>query len=65
MSEIRYIIDNINKLSLEEKSNICKILLIYDINVKQCNNGVCIFTKDLDNSIIRLVYNSVKSKLNK
>ena len=61
--EIKYIVDNINKLSLE-KPNICKILLIYDIQCKQCNIGIYIFTKDLDNSIIKLIYNSVKSKLN-
>jgi len=62
--EIKYIVNNINKLSIEEKNNICKMLLIYNIELKQCNNGVYIFTKDLDDSIINLIYNSVKSKLN-
>ena len=61
--EIKYIVNNIDKLSLEEKNNICKILLIYNIKINQCNNGVYIFTKDLDDSIINFIYNSVKSKL--
>ena len=62
--EIKYIIDNINKLSIEEKNNLCKILLIYGIQIKQNNNGVYIFTKDLDESINKFIYNSVKTKLN-
>ena len=62
--EIKYIVNNIDKLSIQEKNNICKILLIYNIKINQCNNGVYIFTKDLDDSIINLIYNSVKSKLN-
>ena len=65
MSEIRYIVDNINNLSLLEKENICKILIIFDVKIKQNNNGVYIFTKDLDNDLIKLIYNSIKSKLNK
>ena len=44
--EIKYIVNNINKLSIEEKQNICKILLIYNIEIKQCNNGVYILTKN-------------------
>ena len=62
--EIKYIVNNIDKLTIQEKNNICKILLIYNIKINQCNNGVYIFTKDLDDSIINLIYNSVKSKLN-
>jgi len=62
--EIRYIVNNINNLSLKENQNICKILLIYDVQTKQNDNGVYIFTKDLDNDLIKLIYNSVKSKLN-
>ena len=64
MSEIRYIVNDINNLSLEEKQNICKILLIYDVQIKQNNNGVFIFTQDLNNDLIKTIYNSVKSKLN-
>ena len=62
--DIKYMVNNIDKLSIQEKNNICKILLIYNIKINQCNNGVYIFTKDLDDSIINLIYNSVKSKLN-
>ena len=39
------------------------MLLIYNIEIKQCN-GVYILTTDLDNDIIKLSYNSVNSKLN-
>lgn len=62
--EIKYITDNINKLSLQERYDICKIICFYDDDIlKQTNNGVWCHFKNLENETILKVYESVKKKL--
>ena len=59
--EIKYIADNINKLSLQERYDICKIIYFYDDNIlKQTNNGVWALFKNLENELILKVYEAVK-----
>ena len=63
--EIKYIVDNIHELSLQERYDICKIIYFYDDEaLKQTNNGVwCLFT-NLENKTILKVYESVKKIIN-
>ena len=59
--EIKYITDNINKLSLREKYDICSIIYFYDDNIlKQTNNGVWCLFKKLENELILKIYESIK-----
>ena len=63
--EIKYITDNINKLTLQERYDICKIIYFYvDEALKQTNNGVWCLFKNLENKTILKVYESTK-KINK
>ena len=48
--EIKYITGNINKLTLQERYDICKIIYFYDDEaLKQTNNGVWCLFKNLKN----------------
>ena len=59
--EIKYITDNINKLTLQERYDICKIIYFYDDEaLKQTNNGVWCLVKNSENEWILKVYESVK-----
>ena len=59
--EIKYIVDNINKLSLQERYDICKILYFYNDDIlEQTNNGAWCLFKNLENELIWKVYESVK-----
>jgi len=62
--EIKYIADNINKLSVQERYDICKLIYFYDDNIlKQTNNGVWALFKNLENELILKIYEAVKNKL--
>ena len=53
--EIKYITDNINKLSLQERYDICKIICFYDDDIfKQTNNGVWCHFKNLNETILKV-----------
>ena len=61
--EIKYIADNINKLSLQERYDICKLIYFYNDDIlKQTNNGVWCHFNNLDNELILKVYESVKNE---
>ena len=63
--EIKYITDHINKLTLQERYDICEIIYFYDDEaLKQTNNGVWCLFKNLENETILKVYESIK-KINK
>ena len=64
-NKIKYIVDNINKLTLQERYDICKIIYFYDDEaLKQTNNGVLCLFKNLENKTVLKVYESFK-KINK
>ena len=59
--EIKYITDNINKLTLQARYDICKIIYFYDDEaLKQTRNGVWWLFKNLKNKTILKVYESVQ-----
>ena len=59
--EIKYITDNMNKLSLQERYDICKLIEFYDGGkLNQTNNGVYVLFKNLQNETLLNVYESVK-----
>ena len=62
-SKSQYIINNINLLSIEERYSVSKILNFRDVPVKQTNNGVYTFIKDIDENTLNEVYIFLKTKL--
>lgn len=63
-SKSQYIINNINLLSIEERYTVSKILNFRDVPLKQTNNGVYTFIKDIDENTLNEVYIFLKTKLN-
>ena len=60
--EIKYITDNLNKVSLQERSDICKIIEFYQTDIlQQTNNGVYVLFKNLEKETILKFYESVKN----
>ena len=62
-SKAQYIINNINLLSIEERYSVSKILNFRDVPLKQSNNGVYTFIKDIDENTLNEVYIFLKTKL--
>lgn len=62
-SKAQYIINNINLLSIEERYSVSKILNFRDVPLKQTNNGVYTFIKDIDENTLNEVYIFLKTKL--
>ena len=62
-SKAQYIINNINLLSIEERYSVSKILNFRDVPLKQTNNGVYVFIKDIDENTLNEVYICLKTKL--
>ena len=62
-SKAQYIINNINLLSIEERYTVSKILNFRDVPLKQTNNGVYTFIKDIDENALTEVYICFKTKL--
>ena len=62
-SKSQYIINNINLLSIEERYSVSKILNFRDVPLKQTNNGVYTFIKDIDENTLNEVYIYLKTKL--
>ena len=54
--KISFITKNINMVDKEKKEHICKILLTYNINLVQSNNGVYCYFCDLNNDTIDIIY---------
>ena len=62
-SKSQYIINNIHLLSIEERYTVSKILNFRDVPLKQTNNGVYTFIKDIDENTLNEVYIFLKTKL--
>ena len=59
--KIEFIIRKINILDLNKKEHIAKILLAYEVDVKQTNNGVyCMIA--LSDELINIVYDYLLNK---
>ena len=54
--KIEFIIRKINILDLHKKEHIAKILLAYEIDVKQTNNGVYCMIDALPDELLNIVY---------
>jgi len=64
--EIKYIADNINKLSLRDRYDICKLIYFDDDDIlKQTNNGAWCLFKNLENELILKVYEAVQKIIKK
>lgn len=55
--KISFITKNINMVDKEKKEHICKILLTYNVNLVQSNNGVFCYYSDLNIDVINIIYN--------
>ena len=62
-SKSQYIINNINLLSIEERYTVSKILNFRNVPLKQTNNEVYAFIKDIDANTLNEVYICSKTKL--
>jgi hypothetical protein len=59
----RYITRHINMIDMNKKAHVCSILLIHGIDVKQNNNGAYCFFDELDDALLDVVYQYLKSAL--
>tara|TARA_Y100000389_G_scaffold147709_2_gene146659 strand:- start:14305 stop:14508 length:204 start_codon:yes stop_codon:yes gene_type:complete len=63
--KISYVSKNINIIDKEKKEHICKILLTYNVNLTQNNNGVYCYYSDLNPDILDIIYNYIMKALEK
>ena len=54
--KIEFIIRKINILDLHKKEHIAKILLAYEVDVKQTNNGIYCMIDTLPDELLNIVY---------
>ena len=62
---ICFIHNNINKMDLDTKTHVCKILLAFEVNVKQNNNGAYCSYDDIDDVTIENVFDYLANLFNK
>ena len=55
-AKIGFIVKKINILNLNKREHIAKILLAYEIDVKQTNNGVYCMIDAMSDELINTVY---------
>ena len=55
-ANIRFIVKKINILNLNKREHIAKILLAYEIDVKQTNNGVYCMIDAMSDELINTIY---------
>ncbi len=63
--KITFISKNINIMDKKKKEYICKILLTYNINLIQNNNGVYCYYSDLNSDVLNIIYNYMVKTLEK
>ena len=54
--KIEFIIRKINILDLNKKEHIAKILIAYEVDVRQTNNGVYCMIDTLPDELLNIVY---------
>ena len=60
----KYIIKHIDKLDFNKKLFIARLIYLRDIELKQSNNGVYCFIKNIDEKTKKEIYDIIKSYLN-
>lgn len=63
--KIAFVSKNINIIDKEKREHVCKILLTYNVNLTQNNNGVYCYFADLNSDILDIIYNYVVKTLEK
>ena len=56
MPEIRFVVRKINILDLNKREHVTKILLAYEIDVKQTSNGVYCMIDAMSDELINTIY---------
>ena len=59
----RLILKGIQTLDLDKKEHICKILLTYEINVKQTNNGAWCQFDEINDDLLDIIHQYVITNL--
>ena len=63
MEKRRQILKGIQPLDLDKKEHICKILLTYEVNVKQTNNGAYCQFDEISDELLDIIYQYVVTNL--
>ena len=59
----RQILKGIQTLDLDKKEHICKILLTYEVNVKQNNNGAYCQFDQISDELLEIIYQYIITNL--
>ena len=59
----RQILKGIQTLDLDKKEHICKILLTYEVNVKQTNNGAYCQFDEISDELLEIIYQYIVTNL--
>ena len=59
----RHILKGIQTLDLDKKERICKILLAYEVNVKQTNNGAYCQFNEISDELLDIIYQYIITNL--
>ena len=59
----RQILKGIQTLDLDKKEHICKILLTYEVNVKQTNNGAYCLSNEISDELLDMIYQYIITNL--
>ena len=59
----RQIMKGIQTLDLDKKEHICKILLTYEVNVKQTNNGAYCQFHEISDELLDIIYQYIITNL--
>jgi hypothetical protein len=59
----KYIKKYINILEISSKYELCKKLTFYNLNFESSNNGVYLLFSDLNDTIINIIYDYIKNKI--
>ena len=59
----RQILKGIQTLDLDKKEHICKILLTYEVNIKQTNNGAYCQFSEISDELLDVIYQYIITNL--
>ena len=62
-TKIEFIARKVNVLDIYQKEHVCKILLAYEINLKQNNNGAYCKVDELSNELIDTIHEYIVTNL--
>ncbi len=58
-----FIVRKVNILDMDNKSQLCKLLLTMGVDLKQNDNGVYCRFDEMEDRLVRLIYDFVKTNL--